>query len=236
MAPMTGPPCPRMLLPCEDTPASTLTRGRGIISDDPLSPLLLDALQTVSRDDPGVGERAELFVGSNKLVRCIYSDGDLRDLLRLPQSLVTSLTANYRAHPSLLLLPSLLFYGGSLESRAPYALTRTCLRWSRLSHGLAAAAERAPASEADGFPLLCIGVSGNDAHKTDSPSFWNPEEVSAIVEAVSSLIQESRAVGARRSGSTEDSSHRWESPLTQADIGVIAPYRQQVLKIRQALR
>lgn len=55
-------------------------------------------------------------------------------------------------------------------------------------------------------------------HETDSPSWFNPVEGSKIVDLIEGLLN----------SSTVD--------VSIADIGVIAFYRQQVLKIRLMLR
>jgi hypothetical protein len=249
MAPFTGPPSTSMLLPCEvsslSSPSRTplpVTRGRH--TTDPLSPLVLDALQTVA--DPVSDEveaevshsarqraRGVVTKGSHHtvLVRCVYSDASLRERLTHPQVLVTTLTANYRSHPLLLMLPSLLFYGGSLEARAEFELTQSCLFWSRLARSASVAS--IPSSSADIFPLLCIGARGVDTHLPDSPSFWNQLEVDAVCEAITSLLEESRAAITGATGTGESGTR---VALTVADIGVITPYRQQVLRIRRALR
>ncbi|CAH9136634.1 unnamed protein product [Cuscuta epithymum] len=65
------------------------------------------------------------------------------------------------------------------------------------------------------FPLLFIGVQGFDEREGNNPSWFNRIEASKVVEVVSSLIE--------------------DKGLKGEDIGVITPYRQQVLKIRRVL-
>lgn len=239
MAPYEGPRHPGMVLHCEVADAalaggqaSLASRGRaprGARGASRLGALVLDSLQTAaSGSHVGGSDRFaddDLPAGYH-LVRCIYSDEMLRERLSHPQVLSTTLTANYRSHPTLLMLPSLLFYGGSLESRAPPALTSSCLSWSWLSRGAVTPSDSGtpPATHnggGGGFPLLCLGVAGDDSHLVDSPSFWNLAEIEYVCAAITSLIEESRRAGA---------------PLTALDVGVISPYRQQVLRLRRALR
>lgn len=239
MAPYEGPRHPGMVLHCEVADAalaggqaSLASRGRaprGARGASRLGALVLDSLQTAaSGSHVGGSDRFDddnLPAGYH-LVRCIYSDEMLRERLSHPQVLSTTLTANYRSHPTLLMLPSLLFYGGSLESRAPPALTSSCLSWSWLSRGAVTPSDSGtPPSTHNGggggFPLLCLGVAGDDSHLVDSPSFWNLAEIEYVCAAITSLIEESRRAGA---------------PLTALDVGVISPYRQQVLRLRRALR
>lgn len=240
MDPFQGPTRSAMLLPVEVAirgkqtakPASRDRGPRGFGPKAGLDVLLLDALQSSTASHPECSEIEVKVPSGYHLVRCVYADETLRERLSHPQALVTTLTANYRSHPALVMLPSLLFYGGSLESRAPDSLTGSCLSWSWLSRGPPAgtaptAVPRSPGSP--GFPLLCLGVKGSDNHLPDSPSFWNVEEVNAVVAAISSLLTE--AYTARQLGSANPF-----ADITAFDVGVISPYRQQVLRLRRALR
>lgn len=64
------------------------------------------------------------------------------------------------------------------------------------------------------FPVLFKGVQGVDEREGNNPSWFNRIEVSDVVEVIISLK---------------------EKGIKCQDIGVITPYRQQVLKITQAL-
>ncbi|CAI9108746.1 OLC1v1008426C1 [Oldenlandia corymbosa var. corymbosa] len=65
------------------------------------------------------------------------------------------------------------------------------------------------------FPLLFIGIQGCDEREGNNPSWFNRVEASKVVEIIVRLID--------------------DKGLCEEDIGVITPYRQQVLKIRTAL-
>ncbi|KAH6808908.1 P-loop containing nucleoside triphosphate hydrolases superfamily protein [Perilla frutescens var. frutescens] len=65
------------------------------------------------------------------------------------------------------------------------------------------------------FPLLFIGIQGCDEREGSNPSWFNRIEASKTVEIIKSLIE--------------------EKGLKEEEIGVIAPYRKQVSKIRDAL-
>lgn len=65
------------------------------------------------------------------------------------------------------------------------------------------------------FPLLFIGIQGFDEREGTSPSWFNRIEASKVVEIIIHLID--------------------DKGMYEKDIGVITPYRQQVLKIREAL-
>ncbi|KAL5498587.1 hypothetical protein ACEPAH_1941 [Sanghuangporus vaninii] len=67
------------------------------------------------------------------------------------------------------------------------------------------------------YPIVFHGVCGQDMREDPSPSYFNPDEVIVVKDYVRSLL----------GGNME---------LESKDIGVITPYRAQVLKLRQLLR
>jgi len=67
------------------------------------------------------------------------------------------------------------------------------------------------------FPVIFHGVNGRDQREGNSPSFFNPQEAS-IVNAYVKKIMETK-----------------KNRVEPKDIGIIAPYRKQVEKIRKAL-
>ncbi|XP_031249415.1 probable RNA helicase SDE3 [Pistacia vera] len=65
------------------------------------------------------------------------------------------------------------------------------------------------------FPILFFGIQGCDEREGNNPSWFNRFEASKVVDIINKL--------------------RESTDLNEADIGVITPYRQQVLKIRKVL-
>ncbi|CAN6307934.1 unnamed protein product [Urochloa humidicola] len=65
------------------------------------------------------------------------------------------------------------------------------------------------------FPVLFVGIQGCDEREGTNPSWFNRIEVSKVVSIIRNLT---------RGGA-----------VSEADIGVITPYRQQVAKIKKAL-
>lgn len=65
------------------------------------------------------------------------------------------------------------------------------------------------------FPLLFVGIQGCDEREGSNPSWFNRIEASKVVEIIKDLIE--------------------HDGLKEEDVGVITPYRQQVLKIRRVL-
>ncbi|KAK0191915.1 RNA helicase [Armillaria mellea] len=72
--------------------------------------------------------------------------------------------------------------------------------------------------EAKRFPIVFHAMAGEDAREASSPSFFNVDEVLDVKKTVEELRSDKKL------------------HLTDDDIGVIAPYHAQVLKIRNVLR
>ena len=72
--------------------------------------------------------------------------------------------------------------------------------------------------QSESFPVMFYGVLGKESRELDSPSRWNAQEAAKVVELIEKLLGSDKVrVQAR-------------------EIGVIAMYRAQVLKIRMLLR
>ncbi|KAJ4956500.1 hypothetical protein NE237_013283 [Protea cynaroides] len=120
---------------------------------------------------------------------------------REDENFVTKLVRNYRCHPSILELPSKLFYKGELIACKEETYASIC-SWEDLL----------PNKE---FPVMFIGVQGCDEREGNNPSWFNRIEASKVVE----IIRKLRTMG----------------DVNESDVGVITPYRQQVLKLNKAL-
>ena len=83
--------------------------------------------------------------------------------------IVCKLNTNYRAHGSLLALPSKLFYGDALVPASETAHAQL-LPW-------------------EGTSLLCWGVNGTHAHAVDSPSYLNHDEANCVASLLESLLR-----------------------------------------------
>ncbi|XP_069378985.1 putative helicase mov-10-B.2 isoform X2 [Paralichthys olivaceus] len=120
---------------------------------------------------------------------------------------VTKLLCNYRSHPSILKIPNELFYDTELQCHADEMLRNSYCNWPHLPQ--------------PGFPLIFHGVTGVDQREASSPSFFNIAEVEVLMEYVKKLMETQGKKGL--------------ATISPKDIGIIAPYRKQVQKIRQAL-
>ena len=100
------------------------------------------------------------------------------------------LRRNYRAHESLLELPSRLFYNGGLIAAAPRSATHTLVGWEALlaPHYRSATREEELPS-APPLPLLLWGVSGVLERDIDSPSYFNRAESQVVVDIVEALLE-----------------------------------------------
>ncbi|XP_054905535.1 putative helicase mov-10-B.1 [Poeciliopsis prolifica] len=122
-------------------------------------------------------------------------------------SFVTKLLRNYRSHPAILKIPNELFYEGELQACAEEYSRNFYCRWEYLPK--------------QGFPIIFHGVAGIDARESTSPSFFNVAEVEVLMDYVRKLLESQGKKGVAK--------------IAPKDIGIIAPYRKQVQKIRQAL-
>ncbi|KAJ1477069.1 AAA domain-containing protein [Baffinella frigidus] len=138
-------------------------------------------------------------------------------------ALLVKLKHNYRSHPGLLTLPSSLFYQDQLVASANPIVTHSLLPAAGFLAGFGAS--NSNFSDADGdvepvatdTPLLFYGVQGRELSEDDTPSFFNRVEAVVVCSLIQLLIK----------------SHLKVSP---SQIGVIAPYRKQVQKVRLLLR
>ncbi|XP_068603628.1 putative helicase mov-10-B.2 [Brachionichthys hirsutus] len=120
---------------------------------------------------------------------------------------VTKLLRNYRSHPAILKIPNDLFYDGELQVCADKILRNSYCSWEHL-----------PKKD---FPVIFQGVTGIDEREASSPSFFNVAEVEVLMDYVKKLLQTQGKKGL--------------ASISPGDIGIIAPYRKQVQKIRVAL-
>ena len=68
------------------------------------------------------------------------------------------------------------------------------------------------------MPLLFYGIQGIDMAELDSPSYFNLVEASTVVDLVQRLLTSKKVA------------------VQTSDIGIIAAFRRQVLKLRKLLR
>lgn len=133
------------------------------------------------------------------MARNLYS----RDPDRFPNEkynplVLTKLVKNYRAHPTLLNLPSRLFYDDDLISHASFEEAYALCQDQRMKDVLVS----------QGVPLIFEGVQGTCTRERDSPSWCNISEAMKVAHYVSALIK--------------------KCGLNNDDIGIITPYRKQV--------
>ena len=148
-------------------------------------------------------------------------------------TLSTFLTLNYRGHPSFLMLPSSLFYYDKLQTSYIAANDPSSVNWCKLlrwieslsspvrvdSDSVCVPEELRQKKKYD-WPIHFRSVVGNDASDKIASDFgdnsWrNEKEAHAVVEVVMALV---------------------EKGVMTNIIGVMAPFRGQVVFIRNLLR
>lgn len=136
------------------------------------------------------------------------------------------LIRNYRArHPALLHLPSTLFYSDSLVPCAPATVRLVDLltNWSQLPHRGALR----------GMPMLFADVRSHEEWVDEGVSWWNEGEVRKIVELCRSLIGPMDRLPSKNK---LRSPQNGEPIVKPSEIAVISPFREQVWRLRVALR
>eukprot|EP00667_Euglena_gracilis_P022319 EG_transcript_24814 len=121
------------------------------------------------------------------------------------------LVEQYRGHPVLLHVASQLFYGSRLTTAAALQA------WAGLD---LTAWALGPRRRAPRFPFVFLAVQGPDELEPDTPCFSNPAEADYIAQQVVPSLLHANA----------------ELQHDRRQIGVIAPYRSQVVRIRKLLR
>uniref|UniRef100_A0A674EXB5 RNA helicase n=1 Tax=Salmo trutta TaxID=8032 RepID=A0A674EXB5_SALTR len=121
---------------------------------------------------------------------------------------VTKLLRNYRSHPSILKVPNELFYEEELQVFANEMIRNSYCTWEHLPQ--------------KNFPVVFHGVAGRDEREATSPSFFNVAEIEVLMDYLKKLLQ--------------GQGKRGLATISPKDIGIIAPYRKQVEKIRKALK
>ncbi|KAI0336614.1 P-loop containing nucleoside triphosphate hydrolase protein [Cubamyces sp. BRFM 1775] len=114
------------------------------------------------------------------------------------------LVKNFRSHEAILAYPNAQFYGGELEVCGSPTVINSFLGSPMLVN--------------QRWPVVFHYVSGENERESTSPSYFNIEEATEVLEYIKQLLR--------------DRQH----PIRAADIGVIAPYYAQVRKIRLLLR
>ncbi|XP_051949737.1 putative helicase mov-10-B.1 [Xyrauchen texanus] len=121
---------------------------------------------------------------------------------------VTKLLQNYRSHPSILKVPNELFYDGELVACADLISSSQYCTWEHL-----------PKKQ---FPVIFHGVIGKDDRELNSPSFFNTSEIDIIIDYLKKLLLTQAKKGIAK--------------ISPKEIGIIAPYRKQVEKIRKGIK
>ncbi|XP_077079162.1 putative helicase mov-10-B.2 isoform X2 [Siphateles boraxobius] len=144
------------------------------------------------------------------LLERLMTQNDLykKDDIEFDKRYVTKLLLNYRSHPSILKVPNELFYDGELKACANEISSNQYCTWEYLPKR--------------GFPVIFHGVPGKDERESNSPSFFNTFEIDIIIDYLKKLLLTQAKKGISR--------------ISPREIGIIAPYRKQVEKIRRAIK
>ncbi|XP_014214561.1 putative helicase mov-10-B.1 [Copidosoma floridanum] len=120
-------------------------------------------------------------------------------------SFITKLVRNYRSHPDIIRVSNTLFYDDELRSCGNNDTVKRSENWYHLAR--------------KGFPIIFHGVEGVEQKEIKSPSIFNTSEVEIVIDYVMKLVGK----------------HLGNSVVKQSDIGIITPFTQQKLKLKNAL-
>jgi len=119
------------------------------------------------------------------------------------------LTHNYRSHPTLVSLLSQISYDGTLVAKAQRERVDVLAGWPKRG------TDRA-------FPVLFCSVRGGaEEREHDSPSLFNTQELTLLVDLVCDLVRWAEAN---------------QVALAPERVGVLSPYIKQTQRLRQTLR
>ncbi|XP_067934400.1 putative helicase mov-10-B.1 [Watersipora subatra] len=155
---------------------------------------------------PVVRSSAASELGKSLLERLMSSELHRQDPISgsFNPDYVTKLVRSFRSHPDILEVPNACFYDNELIAQADKMQRERFCDWEGLP--------------TKGFPLIFHGMNSDDCREGKSPSWFNPGEVSAVVNYVKLLMDCKRP------------------RVTASDIGIISPYHQQVNKILKGLK
>ncbi|KAF9057246.1 P-loop containing nucleoside triphosphate hydrolase protein [Panaeolus papilionaceus] len=152
-------------------------------------------------------------------------ESEVYDLQNGRDYCVVKLIKNFRSHAAILKFPNERFYGAELEACADRRVISSFIGSSYL-----------PSPK---FPIVFHAVSGKDDREASSPSFFNIDEVVQIKQYVQKLKEDRQFRTSELTPSFESLSRVGSDKLlcvADNDIGIIAPYHAQVVKLRTALR
>ncbi|KAH9925152.1 P-loop containing nucleoside triphosphate hydrolase protein [Fomitopsis serialis] len=119
---------------------------------------------------------------------------------------IVKLVKHFRSHPAIISFSNKKFYGDELEPCSDEAITHGMLH-SVVLDGLNPK-----------FPVVFHGISGQEKHEEDTPSYINAQEASLVVRYCKALVNDPRA------------------RISAKDIGVVSPYNGQCRMIRTLLQ
>lgn len=149
-------------------------------------------------------------------------------MLPIPRPAFTNLTRNYRSHPAILAIPSILFYNDTIVPYAPAADPRgpvpTWPGWQ----------------EPHRWPVLFSCNTSPDEveevlHKSGGSGLFNRGEALKALEVTKSLLGHSQQID-YASMSPFSSTTSPLRPITQKEITIATPFRSQVTHLRRVFR
>jgi hypothetical protein len=159
-------------------------------------------------------------------------------MLPILRPMFTNLIRNYRSHPAILTVPSVLFYADTLiaECTALSKVVRTWPGWQATRNY----AEDIGSGNSACWPVLFINNSGSDAlesilagNGTGAGGLFNASEAATALSVVKSLLCHMPPLPAEHA---DDDLPEALSPIQPREIAVMTPFRAQVNYLRTTFR
>jgi hypothetical protein len=159
-------------------------------------------------------------------------------MLPILRPMFTNLIRNYRSHPAILTVPSVLFYADTLvaECTTLSKVVRTWPGWQAIHNY----AEDVGSGNSACWPVLFINNSGSDAlesilagNGTGAGGLFNASEATTALSVVKSLLYHMPPLLA---GHAEDGLPEALSPIQPREVVVMTPFGAQVKYLRTTFR
>lgn len=210
--PETDIPLLCVLDECEDPPQIVLCGDHNQLGPKTFLPeLQLSFLERLATTIPLYCDHPQSRKFARSKASGIVSNSKETTLLEKTIPAFANLVQNYRSHPKMLMMPSAMFYNNTLIASGEKRVINSMLGCQMLPN--------------PDCPIAFVGVNGTDtSHLGEAVSWRNELEADKVAEVIQRLLR-----------SETDEDHKGFN-VKVTDIGVIAPFREQVKHLRQVLR
>ncbi|KAI9236727.1 MAG: hypothetical protein BYD32DRAFT_11800 [Podila humilis] len=210
--PETDIPLLCVLDECEDPPQIVLCGDHNQLGPKTFLPeLQLSFLERLATTIPLYCDHPQSRKFARSKASAVVSNSKETALLEKTIPAFANLVQNYRSHPKMLMMPSAMFYNNTLIASGEKRVINSMLGCELLPN--------------PDCPIAFVGVNGIDtSHLGEAVSWRNELEADKVAEVIQRLLRS-------ETGGDDEGLN-----VKVTDIGVIAPFREQVKHLRQVLR